>query len=177
MGSARMGNWSSFLDPGQGAAAIADPTVLPLAMIPQTAMSQQAVTLADLAAQGALMMPLAIDSQAGTGSLCQDFRRLGDQAILPVGPGREFSRKQGNLAAVVTWGPSKKIKGMQRLRIYNADNRLVAETAPGKINLQPRVTAFSAWKVPIGSLQPGIYRIDLLLDDEPQWRAYFRLVD
>lgn len=66
---------------------------------------------------------------------------------------------------------------MQQLRIYDADNQAVAQTAPGKIDLQPRVTIYSAWKAPLSSLPPDIYRIDVLVDGQSQWREFFRLVD
>ncbi len=177
MGSRRMGTWASYLDPGQMAPTIADPTVLPIAAIPEAASSQQAVTFADLAAEGALILPLVQDSQAATAELCEDFEKFHGEAIMPVRPRREFSKKQGSLALVVTWGPSKKLKSTQLLRLYNADNHAVAETSPSKLDLQPHVTMYSAWKVPLGSLQPGIYRIDLLVGGQPHWRGFFRLSD
>lgn len=122
-------------------------------------------------------MPLPRDSLVASGLLCQDFQKIGGDAIMPLRPSREFSLKQGTLALVVTWAPTKKLKGMQQLRIYDADNQPVAETAPGKIDLQPRVTTYSAWKVPISSIRPGFYRVDVLIGGEPQWRQFFRLVD
>jgi len=172
-----MGNWTSYLDPGQMSTTIADPTVLPIALIPEAAMSQQAVTLADLARQGALIMPLPRDPQVASGLLCQDFKKIGGDAILPVGSGREFTQKQGTLAVVITWAPNKKMKGMQQLRIYDVENRAVEQTAPAKIDLQPRVTLYTAWKMPLSSLQPGVYRVDVIVGDEPQWRQFFRLVE
>lgn len=177
VGSSRMGNWTSYLDSGAGTIAIVDPSVLPSALIPEAAMSQQAVTLSDLAAQGALVMPLPLNPQVATGSLSEDFKKMGGEAIFPVGPGTRFSRKQGTLAVVAVWGPSKKMKGTQQLRIYSVENRLVAETPPGKLDLSPRVTVYSAWKVPLSSLQPGVYRVDVIAGDEPQWRQYFRLIE
>jgi S1-C subfamily serine protease len=177
MGSRRMGTWASYLDPGQMATTIADPTVLPIAAIPEAAWSFQPVTFADLAAQGALILPLVQDSQAASGELCEDFQKFHGEAIMPVRPRRDFSKKQGSLALVVVWGPSKKLKSTQELRIYDADNRAVARTVSSKLDLQPRVTTYSAWKVPLSSLQPGIYRIDLVVGEQPHWREFFRLSD
>lgn len=177
LGSPRMGTWARYIDPGEMTAAIADLTALPIAAIPQAAWSQQTTTFADLAAKGVLITPLVRDPQAAVGQLCDDFQKFHGQAILPVRARNEFSRKQGEFALVITWGPSQKLKGMQQLRIYDADNHAIAQTAPAKIELQPHVTAYSAWKMPLGSFQQGIYRVDLLLEGKPQWRGFFRLSD
>lgn len=177
MGSSRMGNWTSYLDSGAGTMAVVDPSVFPTALIPEAATLQQPMKLSDLAAQGALMMPLPLQPQVATGSLSQDFKKMGGEAIFPVGPGTQFSRKQSSLAVVAVWGPNKKMKGTQQLRIYSVDNRLVAQTPAGKLELSPRVTVYSAWKVALGTLQPGVYRVDVLANDEPQWRQYFRLIE
>lgn len=177
MGSARMGNWTSYFDPGPGSTMLADPTVLPLAQLPEAATSQQAVLLSDLATRGALIMPLPRTSQVANGTLCSNFKKVGGDAIFPVSPGRNFSHKQGGFALVVTWAPIKKLKGMQQLRVYDANNQPVAQTAPAKIDLQPRVTLYSAWKVALSSVPPGIYRIDVIVDGEPQWREFFQMVD
>ena len=176
MGSSRMGNWTAYLDPGQGMTAIADLTVLPLAQLPATATSQPTSTFADLAARGALEKPLPQISQVITGSFCEDFRRIASD-IMPVSPTRTFSHARGNLAVVVDWAPVKKIKGMQQLRVYDLNNQPVLQTNASKIDLQPRVTNTSAWKLSIATIPPGIYRVDVLIDGEPQWREFFHLVD
>ena len=176
MGSRRMGGVTGYLDPGQGGGAtFADPTVLPISSIPEAAMSHQPVTLAEMMTRGALMMPLVRDSQVATASLCEDFQNIAHQAVVPVRPKREFSKRLGVFALVVTWGPNEKLKGSQQLRLYDIDNHPVLESPPSTIDLAPRVTAFSASKVSITSLEPGIYRLDLLVNDRPQWREFFRV--
>ncbi|HYL67601.1 MAG TPA: serine protease [Candidatus Limnocylindria bacterium] len=176
MGSRRMGGFTGYLEPGPaGGPTFADPTVLPISSIPEAAMSQQPVTLGEMATRGVLMMPLVRDSQVATASLCEDFQNIARQAFLPVRPKREFSKRLGVFALVATWGPNEKLKGSQQLRLYNTDNQPVLQSAASTIDLTPRVTAFSAWKVPITSLEPGIYRVDLTVNDRPQWREFFRV--
>jgi hypothetical protein len=176
MGSSRMGNWTAYLDPGQGMTAIADLTVSPLAQIPPAATSQPPSTLADLAARGVLQKPLPQVSQVVTGFFCEDFRKIGND-IMPVSTTRTFSHARGSLAVVIDWAPVKKIKGMQQLRVYDLNNQPVLQTTPSKIELQPRVTNTSGWKLPIATVPAGIYRVDVLIDGEPQWREFFRLGD
>jgi hypothetical protein len=177
MGSRRMGGFTGYLEAGQegGPTAVADPTVLPISSIPEAAISQQPVTLGELATRGVLIKPLVRDSQIATASLCEDFQNIAHQAFMPVRPKREFSKRLGVFALVATWGPNEKLKGTQQLRLYDSDNQLVLQSDASAIDLTPRVTAFSAWKMPITSLQPGVYRVDLLVNDRPQWREFFRV--
>jgi S1-C subfamily serine protease len=175
LGSRRMGTWALYMDAEGVAATFNQLTALPLASIPDEVTSQRPTTFADLAAQAVLIPPLVRNSQAANGTLCEDFQRLRGVAIEPVRPNRNFSRQSSVVALVVVWAPTEKVKGTQQLRIYDEDNHAVAQTPPSKLELQPRVTMFSAWKVSLGSLPPGIYRIDLLVDDQPQWREFFRI--
>lgn len=174
LASHRMGTWMNYVPPDQMGANL-NPTVLPLSAIPAAAVSQQPTSFATLASDGALIMPVAANPQAAIGVLCADFRSLRGQAIMPVGNGANPSRGQGQFAVVVTWGPNEKVSGLVQLRVYDVQNHALIETAPSKIKLEPRVTSYSAWRIPTPTLQPGVYRIDLLLDGQPQWRTFFRL--
>lgn len=172
----RMGSLTVYLEPGQtGGIAFADPTVLPISSIPDAAISQQPVALSELMTRGILMMPVVRDSQVATASLSEDFQNIGREAILPVRQKSDFSKRLREFAVVATWGPNEKLKGSQQLRLYDSDNQLVIDGAASRIDLTPRVTAYSAWKVPMTSLEPGIYRVDLLVNDRPQWRAFLRV--
>ena len=171
-GNRRMGIWN--IDPTQIGANL-NPTVLPLSAIPPAAVSQQPTSFATLASDGALIMPVAANPQAIIGTLCADFKNFRGQVIEPVRTGPNVSRAQGQFAVVITWGPSEKINGFAQLRIYDLQNHPLLQTTPSKIKLEPRVTTYSGWKIPTASLQPGAYRIDLLLDGQPQWRTFFRL--
>ena len=174
-GNRRMGLWVNGEPDQMGADP--NPTVLPVSAIPQAAVTQQPTTVVHLSAQGVLITPVVLNPQAAVGVLCQDFRSLDGQAILPVQPWPNLSRAQGHFAVVITWGPNEKISSFAQLRIYDLQNHILLQTEPSKIKLRPRVTTYSAWKIPTGSLQPGSYRIDLLLGQQPQWRTFFRLAE
>lgn len=168
----RTGGWMTYLE---GTDVAVNPTVLPASEIPSAAISQQPTSLAELAAQGVLTTPLVINPQVASGVLSEDFRNSHGQVIVPVQPETTLSRAQAHLAVVITWGPAAKVRSVTQLRIYDSQNHALLQTTQSKIKLEPRVTTYSAWKIPIGSLQPGIYRIDLLLGGQPQWRSFFRL--
>lgn len=171
-GNRRMGLWE--VDPDQTGADL-NPTVLPLAAIPPASISQQPTTFTTLASEGALIIPVVTNPQAAIGVLCEDFRSFHGQAIVPVQLAGHLSRSQGHFSVVITWGPNEKVNSLAQLRVYDLQNHALLQTTPSKIKLEPRVTSYSAWRIPTASLQPGVYRIDLLLDGQPQWRTFFRL--
>jgi S1-C subfamily serine protease len=127
-GSRRMGTWMNYVEPDQMGADL-NPTVLPLAAIPPAAVSQQQTSFATLAANGALIAPVAVNPQAAGGVLCVDFRSLNGQAIVPVQPGANLSRAQGHFGVVITWGPNEKVRSLAQLRIYDLQNHALLQTA------------------------------------------------
>lgn len=161
---------SGALPPGLGA-----PLVVPIGAVPEQFESAQPASLSALAAQGLFVMPVSRDTQVLSGILCTNYQQLGRVALSALDPRFEFSRAKDMLAVVITWTPDKKVKSTVQFQIYDLDNHLVEQTRPAKIDLQPQVTAYSGIKLPVSSLQPGMYRIDLLLGDSPEWREFFRV--
>jgi len=174
-GSRRMGTWAPYVDLGDSAAALAEPTVWPLSKIPESAPSQIPVTFAYLQAKGVLMSPIVRNSQVATATMGEDFQKEMGIEITVARPKHDFPRKLGKFALVVTWGPSENVKSTEQLRIFDADNRAVLQTTPAKINLRTHETAYSAWRVPFSSLGAGVYRVDVLLGDQTQWREFIRI--
>ena len=162
---------------GQGPNNAFVPLVVPISLIPQDVSSKQPSTLGELAAQGQFVKPLPRDIQEVSGTLCTSFKRMGETAIVPVDSTMQFSRVRDTLAVVIIWAPDKKTKTTLQLRIFDLDNHAVEQTRPEKIELRPQVTAYTGIKVPIASLKPGTYRADLLLGDDPEWRAFFKVTE
>lgn len=162
---------------GQGPSNAFVPLVVPISLVPQDGGSKQPSTLDELAAEGQFVKPLPRDIQEVSGTLCRAFKRLGETAILPVDPTTQFSRARDTLAVVITWAPDKKAKTTLQLRIFDLDNHVVEQTRPEKIELRPQVTAYTGVKVSIASLKAGTYRADLLLGDDPEWRAFFKVTE
>ncbi len=76
-----------------------------------------------------------------------------------------------------TWDPQEKKDGPAGLRIYDVDNRLVATTTPHKVSLRPRNYIVVRWPITVARLDPGVYRLDVVIDEVPQGRTYFRMLD
>ena len=96
----------------------------------------------------------------------------------PVEERIEFSRANAQGVLLITWLPREKRKGYPALRVYNLDNRLLSETVnKKKITVTPNKLSYSQWDLNFAPLQPGIYRVDVLLDGDFVWRAFFRMVE
>lgn len=79
---------------------------------------------------------------------------------------------------LLTWLPTEKRKGYPSLRVYDLDNRLISETLnKKKITVTPNKLSYSLWDLNLAPLQPGIYRVDVLLDGDSVWRTFFRMVE
>lgn len=132
------------------------------------------VSLEELARRGLFVLPLARSQNILYGTMARQWLTKGSYPQ-PVDEKFEFSRGDGEAAVLLTWSPKEKIKGLLSLGLYDLDNRLLSESKPKKIDLQPGRGDFSAWKFPISSLSPGIYRLDVALDGAPIWRAFFQI--
>ena len=163
------------MDAGLAPENSATPLVVPISMVPEQLNSAQPAMLSTLMGQGTFIKPLSQDTQVLSGYLCKSYRKLGATTLIPGDRTLEFSRSHDSLGIVVTWTPDKKIKSTMQFQIYDLDNHLVAQTPPDKIELQTRATTYSGTKFSLTSFKPGVYRIDLLLGDLPQWRGFFRV--
>jgi len=54
---------------------------------------------------------------------------------------------------------------------------LIGKGAPAKLRLRPGEFAFGTWTVSLARLPPGIYRVEVVLDEAPVWRGYVRITD
>jgi S1-C subfamily serine protease len=164
-----------FMQPGIPLESSSRLLVVPISVIPEQFGSAQPTTLSALAAQGLFIKPISRDTQVMNGVLCRNFQEIGRVALSPQNQTFEFSRASNSLAVVITWAPDTKTKSVMQFRIYDLDNRLVQQTRPEKIDLERQVTAYSGVRIPLSSLKPGMYRIDLLVGNLPQWREFFRV--
>lgn len=89
----------------------------------------------------------------------------------------DFRSKEGSLVIFVSWQPKEKIKAAATIRVYDLSGRVLIESKPSKLNLKPRTPADSWWKADISSLKPATYRVDVFLDSNPVWRAFFKVRD
>lgn len=173
------GSWS--LTSGYGALPLSNLVVmggavaLPLTALPQSLPSAP-TSLAELAQRGVLIPPLVNSEDVFMGRLAREVvKRHG--MLDAIDERAEFRRSEGAVHVVLTWSPRRKGKFTTVLRIYDLDNRLLVETKPAKISFSPNEMKYSSWKLAFNQVPSGIYRAEVLLDNTPAWRTFFRLTD
>jgi hypothetical protein len=65
------------------------------------------------------------------------------------------------------------------MRVFDLDNRLLNKAMlekPLKFSLNKGEQKTVTWKFGV-PLAPGIYRVDVWLDDTPAWRTFFRVTE
>jgi len=89
----------------------------------------------------------------------------------------EFSRKDPQVWVYTMWAQKGKVsKGMISARVYDEQNRLRVTVPPKKVSLYSTPTR-SAFSFVPATLNPGVYRIDLIWDNRPAWRTFIRITD
>jgi hypothetical protein len=87
----------------------------------------------------------------------------------------EYSRADASAFVSLIWSPREKVKGLSTIRVYDLDNRLLSEGRPIKVKMSAGETKSWSSELHLAGLRPGIYRVDLTLDGNPLWRAFFRI--
>jgi hypothetical protein len=64
---------------------------------------------------------------------------------------------------------------MTYMTLYDADNHAVVQSKPLKLTLNPSALTTTNWQLNVAALQPGVYRVDVSLQDELVWRGFFRV--
>lgn len=150
--------------------------VVPINLMDSPGSSSQ-MTIAQLARSGHFTPPLAGNEDVLSGTLSRDLNRKIDppQAIQERS---EFSRQDARAMLLITWLPRQKRKGRPSLRLYDLDNRMLSESVgKKKISVNPQRLSYTVWEMKMADLKPGVYRIDVLLDQDTVWRTFFRMVE
>ena len=135
-----------------------------------------ATTIDGLLKLGQFTAPLATTESVLSGVLARTVNKKTDPPQ-PIDERIEFSRANAQGVLLITWLPKEKRKGYPSLRLYDLDNNLLNETLnQKKISITPSKLSYSLWEFNLATLQPGIYRFDVLLEGDFVWRTFFRVV-
>jgi hypothetical protein len=148
--------------------------VVPIDSLPADALNKSGTTLAELVQKGELTPALVDFPDLILGEMGRQL--LENQRIPSITDlTNSFKRSDADAVLQVVWRPKNRWKGMVSLQIYDIDNHLVGQPEPKKADLRPGESTFSTWHIGIAKLQEGVYRIDLMRDQAPYWRTYFRI--
>jgi hypothetical protein len=89
----------------------------------------------------------------------------------------EFRRNE-NINVLMNWQKrDKNGKGMLGAEIFDASNKLLGTVAAKKVSLAEREATQLMFGFSPAPLTPGIYRIDVLWNDQAVWRTFFTVVE
>jgi hypothetical protein len=146
--------------------------VVPLAAL-AVAPGAPGVPLAELASRGVFVPAVRRSRDVMSGGFAASILRDGARTQ-PIDQKTEFSITEKAVTTFVNWDPKGKIKSVATVRVYNFDNKQLAETKPQKINLRPGSLVMSAWQFGVPQVE-GVYRVDVFLDADIAWRGHFRV--
>lgn len=172
--SARFGGYSEavaqFGGPVHGGLAV------PITLVPKLGADAKSTSLDELRKAGQFIPPVTAQASVLYGTLAKSINRKGPIAQ-PVDQRSIFSRRDPTMGVFVSWEPKTKIKSTTSLRVFDLDNHVRTESKPAKIELRPDQPSFTFTEIPTTNLQPGMYRLDILLGDEVAWRSFFRITE
>lgn len=136
-----------------------------------------ATTIDGLLKAGQFIPPLVTTPSVLNGNLARTINKKTDPPQV-IDEKSEFSPANAEAVLLITWLPREKRKGQPAVRLYDIDNQLISETLnKKKITVTPNKLSYSLWELNFAKLQPGIYRIDVLLDGDFVWRTFFRMIE
>src|SRR5438876_3147388 len=133
-------------------------------------------SFSELAQKGLFTPPLVGYRDILRGTIARQVEHRGPSAE-PVDEKFEFSRRDGEIVVFVHWDPKEKIKGPTFLRLYDLRGQLLGTSKARKVTMSPGHQIESWWELDISKLSPAVYRVDLVVDSDPAWRAFFRVAE
>jgi hypothetical protein len=128
--------------------------------------------LADARASGDLLPAIRGDEHVVAGGFAK--RLLRTQTVAPSEIAQEFTAADKTLVAFISWGPQTRVKGTVMLRVFDDNNKLIAESKPKKMDMRQGSLTLTSWDLTVPSA-PGWYRGEFLLDGVPFYRAFMRV--
>ncbi|HZI57643.1 MAG TPA: trypsin-like peptidase domain-containing protein [Verrucomicrobiae bacterium] len=147
---------------------------VPQTVLPEVPPTAAATSLADIAARGEMLPPMIKMNAVQSATL--GVLGSGNPAFLKAYK-RVFSRQEHKPVAQVSFQGIEKEKFSCVFRLFNVDNKLVAESKPRDISMNSGKYMTTTWEIPVASIPPGIYRVDVVLSSRTAWREFLKVVD
>jgi S1-C subfamily serine protease len=150
---------------------------VPVSVLPDLPVSSVPVSLSTLDQKGEFA-PLLIKSKIVQYLTVSSgvSKQYGDMPV-PSGTAQVFSRRDNKAVVLVNWRPVAKQKFPTTLRIFTADNKMISNAKTQNVSISPGVYTATSWDLPVGLMAPGIYRLDLLINDQTSFREFIRITE
>jgi hypothetical protein len=143
--------------------------IVPLNLV-RMAERPAAENVARLQERGDLVLPCF-----ATKTSCRGFARLSSSDRGCTADQRDqFSIQDKTFVTWINWGAQERLRGVSMLRVHDADNRVIIESKPGKIDIRKGDLKLSSWTLPVPAAA-GMYRVKALIDGKPIWRGFVRI--
>ena len=149
---------------------------VPVRLVRIPAPDAQVMSLQVLADAGDLTPILRRGQSFWRGFLAKGIQRNGEMP-LPIDAKNRFSRQDDHAVVLAEWDAVKSLKFQASMGIYDLDNHRVVTSKIIKVSASPHRKGVAAWNIPFAGLAAGVYRVDVLADDDVVWRTFFRLED
>jgi hypothetical protein len=150
---------------------------VPQSLLPDLPSNTPPTPLAELANRGEFA-PLVIKSNSiQYMSITSAIGKDSGSLPFPHDSKQIFSKRDTKAVVYLNWQTSTKQKVVYGLRLFSADNKMISASKLQEISLVPGKYASSNWDLPVALMSPGIYRIDLLINDKTSWREFFRVIE
>jgi hypothetical protein len=133
-------------------------------------------TLKNLAESGDFLPLVPFNGNLTSATMTERVQNSGGY-LFPADGRFDFSRSNESAYVFLAYESKEKCKCTLQAEVYNLDNRLMSHGAPMPVNLDKNKKVFWTVSIALTSLQPGIYRVDILLEGKLLWRDFFRVTD
>jgi hypothetical protein len=163
------------VSPGLWSKLNAETAATPINVLPPPNRFQPA-SFQSLLDRGVLTIPLTpTPSLLYGGSARSVGKRSND---LSTTDASEFSHRDQFAWIYTLWQKKdKNAKGVVSAKVYDSRNRLVVDVTPKRVSLPGGPPLRVAFDVPLDKFSPGVFRVDVLWNDQPAWRTFFTVTD
>jgi hypothetical protein len=147
----------------------------PIKLLPESVTGP--TNLKALAEAGLLSTPLVPHPSLSYGGMTNNLPR--DPGAPLTREVAEFSHRDALVWVYTSWQKRDKsaAKGTISAKVYDAQNRLRVHSMPLKATISENAPTRFSISFPPTALERGIYRVDVLWQDQAVWRAFFTIVD
>jgi hypothetical protein len=131
---------------------------------------------ADLASRGEFLPTLTKSKSIVTAGFTTSMEKLGT-GYYARDYKRVLSHRDNKAVFYINWQNTSKEKFNCVLQLFNADNKMLTDSKPKEVSLGPGKFTATTWEIPLPAMQPGIYRVDVLVSGKPGWREFVRIAD
>jgi hypothetical protein len=150
---------------------------VPITLLPEVPSNATPTSLAELFTRGEFAPPLIKSNSIQYMTVTSAVTKDPGSIPFPQNSRQVFSKHEKKAAVYVNWQTSAKEKVSYTLCLFSADNKLISSSKPQGMSLAPGKFASTTWQLPLELLPPGIYRVDLVLNDKTAWRDFIRITD